>query len=122
MSSVTYFPRYTTAENVVTNTTLHLFSQINQHSADTFRAVLGEIVGVMLKCRWGINFRQQTRSPQSVPDGSILQERVHVLIETKVTASTDIDQLIRHCESFDKGKNGKLFTPFDQGQGGQKNP
>ena len=105
MSRITYYPRYTTPENVVTNTTLHLFSQINQHSADTFRAFLGELLGDA-DLPLGINFQQQTRSANSIPDGSILQEPVHVVIETKVTAGVDIDQLIRHCGSFEKGKNG----------------
>ncbi len=108
MSRVTYFPRYTTAENVVTNTTLHLFSQINQHSADSFRAVLGELLGDA-DLPLGVNFQQQTRSMNSIPDGSILQEPVHVVIETKVTAGVDIDQLIRHCGTFDKGRKGNYL-------------
>jgi hypothetical protein len=45
MSRITYFPRYTTQENVVTNTTLHLFSQINQHSPDRLQQVLGGLLG-----------------------------------------------------------------------------
>ena len=54
----------------------------------------------------GIDFRQQIRSETSVPDGVILQEPIHIVIETKVTAGVDVDQLIRHCESFDKEKSG----------------
>lgn len=108
MSRVTYFPRYTTPENVVTNTTLHLFSQINQHSTETFQAVLGELLGDAF-LPLGISFQQQMRFQSSVPDGAILQEPVHIIIETKVTACVDIDQLIRHCESFDKGKTGNYL-------------
>ncbi|HEY3760993.1 MAG TPA: PD-(D/E)XK nuclease family protein [Verrucomicrobiae bacterium] len=109
MSRVTYFPRYTTAENVVTNTTLHLFSQINQHSTDTFRAVLSELLGDV-EMPLGINFQQQTRSTTSVPDGSIYQEPVHIILETKVNAGVNVDQLTRHCESFDKRRKGNFLV------------
>lgn len=108
MSRVTYFPRYTTPENVITNTTLHLFAQINQHSTEDFQTVLGELLGDTY-LPLGISFQQQTRSESSVPDGSILQERVHIMIETKVTASVDVGQLIRHCEGFDRGKTGNYL-------------
>jgi flavin reductase (DIM6/NTAB) family NADH-FMN oxidoreductase RutF len=45
-------------------------------------------------------------------DGSILQERVHVVIETKVGAGVDVDQLTRHCENFDKGRKGNYLMPL----------
>ena len=108
MAHITYFQRYTTPENVVTNTTLHLFSQINQHSSDRLKQVLSELLGDV-EMPLGINFQQQIRSASSVPDGGILQEPVHIVIETKVTAGVDVDQLIRHCESFDKGRSGNYL-------------
>lgn len=105
MPQVTYFQRYTTRENVVTNTTLHLFSQINQHSSDRLRQVLSELLGDV-EMPLGINFQQQIRFEASVPDGGILQEPIHIVIETKVTAGVDVGQLLRHCETFDKGRSG----------------
>ena len=108
MSRVTYFQRYTTKENVVTNTTLHLFSQINQHSPDRLKAVLSELLGDA-EMPLGINFQQQMRSDTSVPDGGIFQEPIHLLIETKVDAGVDPDQLVRHCESFQKGTTGNYL-------------
>lgn len=108
MANVTYFQRYTTQENVVTNTTLHLFSQINQHSSDRLRQLLSELLGDV-DMPLGINFQQQRRSDVSVPDGGILQEPVHIVIETKVGAGVDADQLIRHCASFDKGRSGNYL-------------
>jgi hypothetical protein len=108
MAQVTYFQRYTTPENVHTNTTLHLFSQINQHSSDRLRQVLSELLGDV-EMPLGINFQQQIRSETSVPDGGILQEPVHIVIETKVGAGVNIDQLIRHCKSFVKGRTGNCL-------------
>jgi hypothetical protein len=108
MARITYSSRYTTAENVVTNNTLHLFTLINQHSPDRLRAVLSELFGDE-EVPLGINFQQQTRSKTSVPDGSILQEPVHIVIETKVGAGVNADQLVRHCESFGKERKGNYL-------------
>jgi uncharacterized protein YbjQ (UPF0145 family) len=108
MAHITYFPRYTTRENVVTHTTLHLLSQIHQHSSDKLQQVLNELLGEN-EIPLGISFQQQMHSKTSVPDGSILQEPVHIVIETKVTAGINVDQLISHCESFIKGRTGNYL-------------
>ncbi|HMG04851.1 MAG TPA: hypothetical protein VK581_05280 [Chthoniobacterales bacterium] len=57
----------------------------------------------------GINFEQQMRSGRSVPDGGIRQEPVHIVIETKVDAGINSDQLIEHCETFVKGREGNYL-------------
>jgi hypothetical protein len=108
MSSVTYFPRYSNQENAVTNTTLHLFSQINRHSTEKFQMLLCALIGDV-EIPLGINFEQQTRSTVSVPDAVIQQFPVHVVIETKVTAGVDIGQLLRHCETFTPGVTGNFL-------------
>lgn len=108
MSNITFFQRYSTQENVVTNTALYLFSQINQHSPDRLRQVLTALLGEN-EIPLGINFEQQIRFKNSVPDGFILQEPVHIVIETKVTAGVNADQLIRHCQSFVKGRPGNYL-------------
>lgn len=108
MPNVTYFQRYTSQENVVTNTTLHLFSQINQHSSEKLRQVLSELFGDV-EIPLGIDFQQQIRAAVSVPDGGIIQEPVHIVIETKVTAGVATDQLMRHYESFVKGRTGNYL-------------
>ena len=120
MAHITYFQRYSTYENVVTNTTLHLFSQINQHSPDRLRTVLSELFGDV-EMPLGINFQQQTRSESSVPDGSILQEPVHIIIETKVDAGVSADQLIRHCERFVKGRTGNYLMLLTKNEASPKN-
>lgn len=108
MSQVTYFQRYTSHENAATNTTLHLFSQLNQHSPERLKQVLSEILGDV-DVPLGITFEQQTRSPVSVPDGRIVQEPIHLALETKVDAGLNIDQLLRHCDSFEKGRAGNYL-------------
>ena len=115
MSRVTYFPRYHNRENIVTNTTLHLFSQINQQSTERLRELLSQMFdGEDMPL--GISFDQQSRAEISVPDGSIFQESLHIVIETKVDAGVNTDQLIRHCGAFTAGRMGNylmLLTKHD---------
>lgn len=108
MSRVTYFPRYSGPENVVTNSTLHLLAQINQHSTERLRAFLGDVLGDE-DLPLGISFEQQRRSGSSVPDGSILQEPLHLVLETKVGSGVDAGQLVRHLDAFSKGKTGNYL-------------
>ena len=108
MSRITYFPRYANAENAVTNSTLHLFGQINQHSTERLQELLSDLVGDE-EMPLGISFDQQIRSGASVPDAIIYQEPVHIVIETKVDAAVDTGQLIRHCESFKPGMKGNFL-------------
>lgn len=108
MARITYFPRYSNQENAVTNTTLHLFSQINQHSTEKFQMLLGALIGDV-DIPLGINFEQQIRATSSVPDAVIQQLPVHVVLETKVTAGVDARQLMRHCETFTPGITGNFL-------------
>lgn len=108
MARPTYYPRYSTPENVVTNTTMHLLSQVYQHSPDILKAVLSELLGDA-EMPLGVDFQQQTRSETSVPDGRILQEPVHIVLETKVDAAVNIEQLIQHCKTFEKGAKGNFL-------------
>ncbi|RYD46453.1 MAG: hypothetical protein EOP85_07400 [Verrucomicrobiaceae bacterium] len=108
MGQVTYFQRYTSQENSVTNTTLHLLSQINQHSSDLLKTLLGNLLGDK-EMPLGVTFQQQVRSG-SVPDAIILQEPIHIVIETKVTAGVGHNQLINHLGSFTKGIAGNYLV------------
>lgn len=84
MCDVHYFQRYSTKENAVTNTVLHLFARIYEHSPKRLRILLNEIADDDLPI--GITFAQQVRSLGSVPDGSIQQSPIKIMVETKVDA------------------------------------
>jgi hypothetical protein len=94
MSDIHYFQRYSVKENVVTNTTLHLFSWIYEHSPKRLRALLNEVFDDDIPI--GLGFSQQVRGPDSVPDGAIHQPAVKITIETKVDAGVNVGQLLRH--------------------------
>ena len=123
MSRITYFPRYSTKENVVTNTTLHLFSQIYRHSTERLRDLLSYILGEQ-DLAFGVDIHQQVRSGSSVPDGVISQEPLRIILETKVDASLNVAQLLAHCDRFDPGRRGNylLLLSRDEQSRGQLEP
>ena len=108
MSRITYFPRYSGPENVVTNTTLHLLSQINQQSTVRLRTLLSDLLDAD-ELPLGIGFQQQTVARTTVPDGSIVQEPLHIVIETKVGAGINIEQLLGHYEAFKPGRTSNYL-------------
>lgn len=98
MSKIHYFQRYSSEENTVTNNTLQLFARIYNYSTSQASKLLSEITDQTIEI--GIEINQQERAKDSVPDGAILQRSFKVLIEAKVDASVDHDQLLRHAASF----------------------
>ncbi len=98
MSKIHYFQRYSSEENTVTNNTLQLFARIYNYSTVQASKLLSEITGQTIDI--GIEIKQQEREKDSVPDGHILQKSFKVLIEAKVDAPVNHDQLLRHAASF----------------------
>lgn len=98
MSQVHYFQRYSSPENTVTNNTLLLLARIYDYSPRAASTLLSGLTGEAIQI--GIEIAQQRRAQVSVPDGVIIQRSFKVLIEAKVDAPADINQLLRHAESF----------------------
>ncbi|MCG2587776.1 hypothetical protein [Rhodohalobacter sulfatireducens] len=99
MSDLHYFPRYSSKENTVTNNTLQLISRIYEHSVDRASEFLGNLVDTDIPL--GCEFQQQTRTSESVPDGSIIQRSFKILIESKLGSGVSTEQLMGHAEAFD---------------------
>lgn len=106
MSKIHYFQRYSSIENTVTNNTLQLFARIYDHSASAASSLLSDITGEPVEI--GIEISQQERAGSSVPDGSLIQRSFKILLEAKVDAGFDFDQLLRHATSF-SGESQKLL-------------
>jgi len=98
MPKVHYFQRYSTTENTVTNNTLLLFARIIDYSPNTASRLLSELTGEPISI--GAEISQQSRGKASVPDGEIVQRSFKILLEAKVDAGVDLDQLMRHAQSF----------------------
>lgn len=110
MSTIHYFQRYNSKENVVTNTILHLFSRIHSYSPYRLTSIINEICGEEIPI--GLLFEQQKRASASVPDGTISQQALEIRIETKTEATLCKNQLRRHCEDFiGEGKILLVITP-----------
>jgi len=100
MSSIHYFQRYSQRENVVTNNTLLLFSRLYNESPFKFKLFLNELAEE-LYLDVGVNFSQQEKAINSVPDGFISQESFKIAIETKLTDEFLVTQLVNHLNSFE---------------------
>lgn len=100
MSKIHYFQRYSSVENTVTNNTLQLFARIYEYSATAASSVLSDVIGEPLEI--GIEIQQQKPGVNSVPDGAIIQRSFKILIEAKVDAVPDVEQLVKHAGTFEK--------------------
>lgn len=98
MSRIHYFQRYSSVENTVTNNTLQLLARIYAYSPTKASLLLTELTGEPIEI--GIEINQQERGEESVPDGSVIQRSFKILVESKVDAEHDSDQLLRHSDSF----------------------
>lgn len=101
MSNIHYFQRYSQKENVVTNNTLLLLSRLYNESPIKFKQFLNGLTNE-LNINVGVNFNQQEKSNNSIPDGAITQESFKIAIETKLYDNFTKNQLINHLKTFNK--------------------
>jgi hypothetical protein len=102
MSRVSYFQRFSQAENHATNNTLFVLRHFYQSSPFKIQRALTELVEKDLSI--GLSFQQQVRGEQSVPDALITQEPLHIYVETKRGGQLDADQVQRHIRTIAKNK------------------
>ncbi|GGA72588.1 hypothetical protein [Salinicoccus roseus] len=95
----------------MTNNTLLLFSRLYHHDSRVFKEFLNQLPNdeQTMPINSTIKFEQQTSANHSVPDGAITQESFKIVIETKLYGQEDIDQIIKHTDSFDGEKNKYLM-------------
>jgi hypothetical protein len=100
MKNLYYFQRYSQRENWATNNTLLLLSRLYQFNRIKFQNAVKDILGQGIELNIGIQFSQQSKNRESVPDGIIEQSSFKIVIETKLADNFTADQLIRHLSSF----------------------
>lgn len=106
MPKIHYFQRYSSVENTVTNNTLQLLARVYAYSTTQASQLLTELTGEPIEI--GIEINQQVWGEGSVPDGAIIQRSFKILIESKVDSGMDMDQLLRHTDSF-SGEDQKVL-------------
>lgn len=110
MADIHYFQRYSSKENTVTNNTLLLFSRLYHHDSSAFKLFLNQLPDEKTKdINTTIKFEQQTSASHSVPDGAITQESFKIVIETKLYGQENMDQILRHTDSFGDETNKFLM-------------
>lgn len=109
MSVIHYFPRYSHKENMVTNSTLLLFSRLYYNSADKFKIFINLILeDESIELDTTVIFGQQEKGNGSIPDGVIRQESFKVIIETKLYGQQNIEQVKKHLNAFNN-EDKKVF-------------
>ena len=104
-----YFQRYHSKENVATANTMLLLSRLYSYSSDKFfRFLKSEYFSDRFEPE--IVFTLQEKSEESVPDATITQEGVKIVVETKMSDWFHSDQLLRHLKSFKEERNKVLIT------------
>lgn len=98
MSRISYFQRFSQRENHATNNTLLVFRYFYQSSPFKAQRVLASLLGEDLSI--GLNFDQQIKRKQSIPDGQITQNSLRLFIETKLGGELDREQISRHIASI----------------------
>ena len=101
-STISFFQRYSQPENHVTNNTALLLRHIYQVSPLKLQSILSQMVDDIVDV--GPVFRQQQRGKSSVPDASIVQSGWRIIVETKLTAHLDEDQIVRHFSAAQPGE------------------
>jgi hypothetical protein len=109
MSSIHYFQQYSQPENVATNNTLLLLSRLYQHSPNKFKGFLNDLLDDT-DLEAGIQFTQQKKGKDSIPDGSISQTSFKVVIETKLHKHFSLKQLTEHLNSFGEEEHQVLLS------------
>lgn len=110
MAGIHYFQRYSSKENTVTNNTLLLFSRLYHYDNRAFKYFLNQLLAdeQTAPINTTIKFEQQTSGNHSVPDGAITQESFKIVIETKLYGQENIEQILKHTNSFN-GESNKFL-------------
>ena len=117
MSEIHYFPRYSQAENFVTNNTLLLLLRLYQYNRFKFERFMEAVCGeqdIQLAGSW-LHFRQQQGTGKSVVDGFIAQDSIKIAVETKLGNAFDPAQLEKHLAVFG-GEQHKLLVLLSPSQ------
>lgn len=104
MQEVHYFQRFSKKEDVVTNNTLLLFKRIQHHNTLFFQDILQELLADE-NLTVGAVMTEQEAAGGKIADGVIRQSSFHVVLETKLHASFDGNQLKGHLEAFNESND-----------------
>ena len=99
MRSVTFFPPYKQRENLITNNTLVLLSQVYRTAPSLLEQLMVTLSGDD-RIALGPRFNNQAKMGHSVPDAVISQAGFNIFIETKPHGNLTRKQVGNHLKSI----------------------
>jgi hypothetical protein len=106
MKRVHYFQRFSKKEDVVTNNTLLLFARLQHQNSRFFQQILRELISDDEIVVGALLTQQETATSGTIPDGVIRQRSFHIVLETKLHANFNVEQLQGHLAKFELSKEG----------------
>jgi hypothetical protein len=104
--NIRLFPTYSQKENQTTNHCLLILKMLYEENPKFLSDVLSVLLGENFAGTVGVQFAQQRRVKDSVPDGEITQKSFSIFIETKLASDFGKKQLLAHLETL-KEKQGQ---------------
>jgi hypothetical protein len=104
--NIRLFPTYSQKENQTTNHCLLILKMLYEENPKFLSDVLSVLLGENFAGTVGVQFAQQRRGKDSVPDGEITQKSFSIFIETKLASDFGKEQLLAHLETL-KEKQGQ---------------
>lgn len=108
--NVKLFPSYSQKENQTTNHCLLILKLLYEQSPKFLAEALNNLFSEQFTGSIGVDFTQQIRSGNAIPDGEISQQPFSILIETKLREDFHPEQLRRHLETFKTRAGVKLLV------------
>ena len=103
---VSMFSGYSGKENRVTNYCLLMLRMLYEENPTYLGETLSNLVQNDIRDKVGVQFTQQIKRKQSVPDGLISQQAVSIYIETKNFDWFYDSQLEKHLQALDTEESG----------------
>jgi len=107
--NIRLFPTYSQKENQTTNHCLLILKMLYEENPKFLSEVLSSLLGETFSGIVGVQFAQQRRGKQSVPDGEITQEPFAIFIETKLGSNFGKNQLLGHLETLKQKQGQKVL-------------
>jgi hypothetical protein len=104
--NIRLFPTYSQKENQTTNHCLLILKMLYEENPKFLSDVLSVLLGENFSGTVGVQFAQQRRVKDSVPDGEITQKSFSIFIETKLGSDFGKEQLLAHLETL-QAKQGQ---------------
>ena len=106
----TFFQRYHTKENVITNNVLQLLTQVKKHKPQIFNDILQYFMQNQYPVDFDTLMTMQDRLDTSIPDAIISQPSYKIVVETKIGTDFRNDQIRGHLDAFQNEDYQILLT------------